>query len=238
MNKYDVKYFHCPGCGFLQTEEPYWLTEAYSESINMSDTGYLLRNISLSKLTTAILPLLFNRKGKFLDYAGGYGVYVRLMRDIGFDFRWQDKYTPNLFAREFEWKGEKVEAITTFESFEHFVDPMKEVEDMLTISKSLIFTTELLPEQIPKPNEWWYYGLDHGQHISLYSVNALKYIADHFGLNYLNYGSFHIITEKNISKKMLALLIRLNRIKLNAFLAKFVLKGLTWKDYLQVSQKK
>jgi hypothetical protein len=28
---------------FLQNEEPYWLEEAYSESINISDTGYLQR---------------------------------------------------------------------------------------------------------------------------------------------------------------------------------------------------
>ncbi len=38
----------------------------------------------------------------FLDYAGGYGVFTRLMRDIGFDFYWHDPYTQNLFANGFE----------------------------------------------------------------------------------------------------------------------------------------
>lgn len=48
LNKYDISYFHCKHCGFLQTEEPYWLDEAYAESINMSDTGYMQRNLMLA----------------------------------------------------------------------------------------------------------------------------------------------------------------------------------------------
>jgi len=103
LNKYDVEYFHCDNCGFLQTEEPYWLEEAYNESINVSDTGYMQRNIILSKKLTILLSLLFDKNTKFLDYAGGYGVFVRLMRDIGFDFYWQDKFSKNLLARGFEY---------------------------------------------------------------------------------------------------------------------------------------
>ena len=71
LQKYDVKYYHCSNCGFLQTEEPYWLEEAYKDPINIEDTGLIGRNILLSKRTSLILFLLFNRKGRFLDYAGG-----------------------------------------------------------------------------------------------------------------------------------------------------------------------
>ena len=28
LNKYDAKYFKCQNCGFIQTENPYWLNEA------------------------------------------------------------------------------------------------------------------------------------------------------------------------------------------------------------------
>jgi len=119
---------------------------------------------------TILLALFFNKNGKFLDFAGGYGVFVRLMRDIGFDFVLYDKYTQNLFAKGFEYNpSHKIEAITTFESFEHFAKPMDEIESMLKISKNIIFSTELLPDPIPKPEDWWYYGLEHGQHISFYS---------------------------------------------------------------------
>ncbi|MEJ2506837.1 MAG: hypothetical protein P8Y81_11315 [Ignavibacteriaceae bacterium] len=50
LQKYDVKYFHCPECGFLQTEEPYWLDEAYSSAIGAEDTGLIALNILLIRL--------------------------------------------------------------------------------------------------------------------------------------------------------------------------------------------
>lgn len=94
LNKYDIKYYHCSKCGFVQTEEPYWLGEVYNESINISDTGIMFRNLYLSKISTLIIFVFFNKNKKYLDFAGGYGVFTRLMRDIGFDFYWKDKYSP------------------------------------------------------------------------------------------------------------------------------------------------
>lgn len=70
----------------MQVEEPFRLEEAYSSSINLSDTGYLVRNLFLVKRLTVVLYFLFGRNAKFLDYGGGYGVSVRLMLDYGFDF--------------------------------------------------------------------------------------------------------------------------------------------------------
>ena len=58
------------------------------------------------------------------NYAGGYGIFTRMMRDIGFDFYWLDKYADNLLTNGFEYNKKihkKIEAITSFESFEHFV---------------------------------------------------------------------------------------------------------------------
>ena len=34
----------CPKCGYVQTETPYWLEQAYVHAINRSDTGLLRRN--------------------------------------------------------------------------------------------------------------------------------------------------------------------------------------------------
>jgi hypothetical protein len=104
LNKYEVEYFHCSKCAFLQTEEPYWIEEAYDESINISDTGVMSRNLSLSQISTIVINIYFDKKKAFLDFAGGYGVFTRLMRDIGFNFYWEDKYSSNLVARGFEYK--------------------------------------------------------------------------------------------------------------------------------------
>lgn len=92
IKKYSVKYFQCPQCGYLQTEEPFWLEEAYLTSINDSDTGMMMRSLWHKNIAATLIYFLFNKKGQFLDYGGGYGVFVRLMRDIGFDYYSQDKY--------------------------------------------------------------------------------------------------------------------------------------------------
>ncbi len=236
LNKYDIKYFHCGDCGFLQTEEPYWLKEAYSESINLSDTGYIRRNLELSKGLATLLVLFFNKNGKYIDYAGGYGMFVRLMRDIGFDFYWDDLYTQNLFAKGFEFvnTGCTIEAITTFESFEHFVNPIKEIEKLLDISDNIIFTTELLANPIPKPKDWWYYGLEHGQHISFYSEKALRFIANKYKLYYYNLNGFHLITKKRLAIYT-KYILRLDRFNFYSLFIK-KLKSKTWDDHIKMSQ--
>lgn len=51
-----VSYFECQNCGFIQTEAPYWLEEAYTETINLSDTGIVARNLTNRKF---VIPTLF-----------------------------------------------------------------------------------------------------------------------------------------------------------------------------------
>lgn len=191
LHKYEVSYFKCRDCGFLQTEEPYWLNEAVEDAVSLLDTGILSRNYYVARLTAVIIFFFFNSKAKFLDYAGGYGILTRLMRDMGFDFHWYDLYAPNLFARGFEYVSDldKLELVTCFESFEHFVNPLNEIEKILAVSKNVFFSTELLPPRIPQPHDWWYYGLDHGQHISFYSYKTLAYIAAKYNLNFYSNGT-------------------------------------------------
>ena len=217
-----INYYYCETCGFLQTEESYWIEESYKESINLSDTGILSRNLILSNITTSIIYLYFNKSGKYLDYAGGYGIFVRLMRDIGVDFYWQDKFSQNLFAKGFKYdESEKYEMITSFEAFEHFQNPVEEIENMLTYSSSILFSTDLLPVPPPRPDEWWYYGLDHGQHISFYNVKTLKHIADKYDLNlYTNGQNIHLFTKNKISRFLFKNIIKLSNKGLGNFLKK------------------
>lgn len=201
LGKYNVKYFHCPTCGYIQTEKPYWLKEAYSEAISAQDTGIIQRNIRLANITAGFISLFFNKKAKFLDYAGGYGIFVRLMRDMGFDFYWYDKYSPNLFAKGFEWKENmsNFELITCIEALEHFENPIYEIERMLKLSHNILFTTELYDDinSPPKPEEWWYYAFNTGQHIGFFNIKTLKYVADRYSLNlYSNGKTIHMFTNK------------------------------------------
>ena len=209
LHKHSVNYFHCPNCGFLQTEEPYWLEEAYSNPINISDTGILDRNLSFLKMLSVLIYFNFNKDAKFLDYAGGYGIFTRLMRDIGFDFYWHDPYTQNLLAKGFEVDIEsdyKYELVTAFEVFEHLVNPKKEIAKMLQQSDTIVFSTELLPNNIPESKNWWYYGFEHGQHISFYSSKSLLELAKHFNLNYYYVKSYHLFSRRRFDLNKLLLL--------------------------------
>ena len=122
LNNYEVKYYRCNETGFIQTEAPYWLQEAYSSAITKLDIGLPSRNIILSDRVSKLLTVKFNDKGIFLDYAGGYGLFTRLMRDKGFNFYNTDKYCQNLFAEYFDLTDlppdTNFELTTAFEVFE------------------------------------------------------------------------------------------------------------------------
>jgi len=206
LNKYEVQYFHCESCGFTQTEEPYWLEEAYSDAISVSDTGVMARNLYLAKLSKIILSVISIRKGKFLDFGGGYGIFTRMMRDRGFDFYWYDKFATNLVARGFEGNTSgkvKYDAVTSFENFEHLLNPLEDIEKMLSISDMVLFSTELMPQNLPKTDEWWYYCLEHGQHISIFSYESLSYIAEKYGFYFVSDAkNIHMFCKKKVSPKI------------------------------------
>lgn len=199
IGKYDVSYFKCSECHFVQTEEPYWLEEAYAIPINFSDTGIISRNQVFSKIVTSLIFCFFKKDGKFLDYAGGYGIFTRIMRDIGFDFYWNDPYTDNLVSRGFEENANiKYDLITTFESFEHFVNPIEEVEKILKRGNNIIFSTQLIPSPTPNISDWWYYAPEHGQHVALHTKKSLKILGDKFNLNYYNLDNLHVFSRKKL----------------------------------------
>ena len=179
----------CPACDYLFAADPDWLDTAYQRVINTLDTGCLARTEALIKQTALPIYLLAGQRGYWLDYGGGHGCYVRRMRDTGFDFRWQDPMAENLFAAGFADEGEvKYDGITCFECLEHFTNPVREVEMMLSRGPRIIFSTELRPERIPRPNDWWYYAWEHGQHIGFHSRQSLSVLAKNFGLSLVSNG--------------------------------------------------
>jgi len=232
LQKYSVEYFQCSRCEYIQTENPYWLEEAYSSPINVSDTGMIMRNLWFRNVAATTIFFLFNYKGKFLDYGGGYGVFVRMMRDVGYDFYWQDKYTENLFAQGFEFaETEKlpIDLLTCFEAFEHFVDPLAEFENLLCISRNILLSSEFVPEPLPSPSEWWYYGVEHGQHIGFYQKKTFLYLAERYNLNfYTNSQNIHLLTEKQFLAPTFKLITKVSK-----YITPFIQKrmqSLTWKD--------
>lgn len=198
LKKNIVAYFLCPMCDLLQTETPYWLDTAYARPITLQDTGILARNIQLARSLSLFLNDAGLRGGRFLDYAGGYGLMTRLMRDIGFDYYWNDTYTQNLFAVGFEADLEgQYDAISAFETLEHLCDPLQIIRAVLSATDTFVFSTELKDKTIVPPADWIYYGFNHGQHISFYSRITLEYIASVTDTRLLTDGRFfHVLTRR------------------------------------------
>ncbi len=209
-----VAYFECPHCAYVQTMQPDWLEQAYDESINLSDTGILWRNQHNVAWVVTTLHALGHLPGQVVDFAGGYGLLVRQLRDVGIDARWMDRFSANLVARGFEWQpGERADLVTAFEAFEHFVHPGAELAAMLAIAPNVLLSTNLIPRPTPSQSDWWYYGVEHGQHIGFFRLASLQHLAARFGKVVVSNGlDFHLITDPGFPAWRWRLLTRLRKL--------------------------
>jgi len=172
----------------VRTEEPTWLDEAYSQPIASMDIGLLGRCVHLANVTEAVVRSMPGTS-RCLDWAGGYGVLTRLLRDRGLNVRHHDPHTTNLFAAGLEGDpGQPWDLITLFEVMEHLIDPGKDLAPLAAVAPVLLFTTELLPEPTPRPGSWWYYTQETGQHVTFYTPAALAALASRLGMSLVSDG--------------------------------------------------
>ncbi len=232
-----VRYFECASCGYVQTETPYWLNLAYADVINDSDTGIMVRNQVNSKIVLASMYVLGKVNGTLVDCAGGYGILVRLLRDLGVNALWSDRYCQNLLAKGFEHTCENADLVTAFEAFEHFVDPVEELRRLLNIAPNVLLSTEIISDPAPKQDDWWYYGKEHGQHIGFFRIRTLEKLAKDHGKYFLTNGtSYHLITDKPINLSVWKILIRFSRFLPFILQRKLVTK--VWDDHALMAAKR
>jgi len=212
LKKYKVEYLICSTCAYLFTPKPYWLDEAYTSAIASTDTGLVKRNISISAKLASILyfGLHESGKGRYVDIAGGYGMLTRMMRDLGFNFYWEDKYCSNLLAQGFEYRKDSgtCDAVTAFEVLEHVTSPVSFIESAMLEAgaNTIIFSTVLYDGLPPDPNEWWYYGFSTGQHVGFFQKKTLQVIAKKLDLNLLILNNIHILTKRKINNNYIKLI--------------------------------
>ncbi|MCC9601109.1 class I SAM-dependent methyltransferase [Stieleria sp. JC731] len=179
IDKHDVQYYRCRDTGFIQTEEPYWLDEAYSDVIANADSGLLSRCYSFRTIAALLVGDNFPKLNRMLDFGGGYGVFTRLMRDIGIPAFHHDPMCSNLFAHGFDTGlSGQFDLITAFEVFEHLPNPRTTVKELMSHTDTLFFSTVLQPNKQLKSIEDWHYFLPGtGQHISFFNQESLRRLA-------------------------------------------------------------
>lgn len=212
LGKYQAIYHYCRECDHLFVSEPGWLEEAYSEALAVDDTDVATRNVFTAIRLAAInyMALGDRGQGRYTDVAGGHGLLTRLMRDFGFDCFWSDRYAKNLFARGFDYDGSQggCLAISAIEVLEHTPNPLTFIQHTLADheSETLIFTTEVFPDDKPPlPGQWSYYAFDSGQHIAFFSRQGLRRLAARLGMLYYPLGRLHLFSTKRLPRWKLRL---------------------------------
>ncbi|WP_245538727.1 class I SAM-dependent methyltransferase [Thiobacillus denitrificans] len=212
LNKHEANYRYCAECDHLFVSEPTWLEEAYSEAIAQEDTDVASRNIFTALRLAAINYFVLGDRGKekYVDVAGGYGLLTRLMRDLGFNYFWSDRYAANLFARGFEYDATQGAclSVSAVEILEHTLDPLDFIQRTLADHQSdtLIFTTEVFADNAPPlPEHWSYYAFGTGQHIAFFSRLGLARLAERLGMTYYPLGRLHVFSRKRLPRWKLLL---------------------------------
>jgi hypothetical protein len=205
LRKHEACYDFCQNCGFLRIREPNWFDEAYETAICAADTGLVRRNLLLCDRLAVLCPLLGGEQ-RFLDYGGGVGLLVRLMRDRGIDFWWSDRHAQNVLACGFEYRPSLggCTAVTAIEVLEHVPDPIEFIAEAVAAgdTETLIFTTELF-EGGPPPQEWWYYARAEGQHIAFFRRDTLEMIGRRLSMRLLSDGWLHMLTRSPLDESRL-----------------------------------
>jgi hypothetical protein len=106
---------------------------------------------------------------------------------------------------------------------------MAMIEEFFSIAPNIIFTTCLIPDNIPLPHEWWYYSLETGQHISFYTRKSLEIIAKKYNKQYVHYHDLHVFSDKKISEKKLRFAVK-RATAINYFIKKQSLIGTDYQD--------
>jgi hypothetical protein len=186
LGKHDAHYYYDEEAKYIFVDKPFWLDEAYDAAISITDTGILSRNENNFRVVSDLIEHLEIGENKMVDLGAGYGLFVRGMRDRGYDFYWSDKYAENLVSRGFEaTPSQPYKLAAAFEVLEHTTNPLEfilESRDTYGFDFLAFSATCFDPLNIPD-RDWWYWSFESGQHICFFSEHTLEWIAGKMNLS-------------------------------------------------------
>jgi SAM-dependent methyltransferase len=203
LGQHKADYCACTECGSLIVPEVDWLADAYASQRVDTDTGAAQRSIICSLFIRAMHCVgLAAKGGRVLDFGAGNGLLVRLLRDQGFDAWGVDKHAAMAVARNWRletMRGEEAgqaNMITAIEVFEHLVDPHAVLQSMVSAlaDDGMVLLRTTLYDGSRHDENWYYLELSSGQHITLFSREGIRKLAERCGLRatFLPFG-FHLL---------------------------------------------
>jgi hypothetical protein len=192
LSKYEVSYHACTACGSLQTEPPYWLSEAYSDPSARIDPGSARRTLDCFVMVDIVARLFKCRT--LLDFGGNTGFLCRLLRDRGYSAYSFDRHvTPTYVPQFIGSPADRYDLLSAFEVIEHFDQPVAEFDQIFGARPRIVLaSTELYAGQ---KADWWYLARAEGQHVFFYSERAIRLIAGRYGYDVMVGRSFLLFSR-------------------------------------------
>jgi SAM-dependent methyltransferase len=195
-----VYYALCSKCGFCFTPElATWKLEEFEERIYNNEYIFVDPDYveTRPRANAANLLSIFGDQAcsiKHLDYGGGSGLLVKLLRESNWQSTSYDPFVDRNVGIE---ELGKFDLITAFEVFEHVPDVQGLMSNLLSLlsPSGLVLFSTLLSDGNLHSNQrinWWYASPRNG-HISLFSKNSLSMLAQKSGINFGSFSEgFHV----------------------------------------------
>ncbi|MDP9039967.1 MAG: class I SAM-dependent methyltransferase [Acidobacteriota bacterium] len=218
-----VSYRMCHECRFVFTDffegftADEWKRYVYNKDYETVDPDYLSVRPALN--ARDIGTLLHGRKSSVigLDYGGGNGMTMSLLRQDGWAFDTYDPFGQTDMSQE---RVGRYNFCSAVEVFEHLPDPigsMREIVEKASPDRLIILIgTQTLDGNVSDETRlsWWYAAPRNG-HVSLYSKKSLQTAGALFGLEYSCFRGYpHLLTRGLTLREAQALLVKFKLLRL------------------------
>ncbi len=184
--QFSVNYYNCVNCDYIFIDPDEIVSEEEELKIyqlhenTLENTGYV--DMFKDFISRTIMPYKAYVES-VLDFGCGPGpVLAYLLTQEGFNV---DKYDPYFFPEK-TYENKTYDLITSTEVFEHFENPIKSFRTLYNCLKPegiISIMTLYHPQDREKFQNWWYRR--DKTHISFYSHDTIKYLADVFNMKIL-----------------------------------------------------
>ncbi|MEA1974465.1 MAG: class I SAM-dependent methyltransferase [Bacillota bacterium] len=198
--KSNSNYYRCKVCEFIFQDENEIVSLEREKGVydlhnnSFESEGYV--KMFENFIDKAINPFIKSKQNA-LDYGCGPGpVLSKILENQGWDV---NIYDPIYNFENNDYKNYKYSLITSTEVFEHFSNPVKELEKiskLLDKDGILAIMTLLSPKNKDKFKDWWY--TRDITHISFYSSKTLYLLGKMFGLEMIYNDNKRLITFKKL----------------------------------------